>query len=41
MYPIRFVLFGAIAVLSAQEIRDTAQTKAADLSTQKERGWLR
>ena len=32
----RFVLFGAVAVLSAQEIRDPAQTKAADLSKQKQ-----
>ena len=33
---IRFVLFGTLAVLSAQAIRVTAQTKAADLSKQKQ-----
>ena len=32
---IRFVLFGTLAVLGAREIRNTAQTKAAVLSTQK------
>jgi hypothetical protein len=34
-YLIRLVLYGTLAVLDAQEIRDTAQTKAAVLSTQK------
>jgi hypothetical protein len=32
---IRFVLFGTLAVLGAQEIRDATQAKAAVLSTQK------
>jgi hypothetical protein len=40
-YLIRFVRFGTLAVLGTQAIRDTAQTKAAVLSTQKWRGWQR